>query len=37
MEFYDVINQRRTVREFLDREVSFDAIRRILHIAGFTC
>ncbi len=30
MEFYDVINERITVREFLDREVSFDTIRRIL-------
>ena len=30
MEFYDVINERRTVREFLDRDVSIDAIRRIL-------
>ena len=30
MEFYDVINKRRTVREFLDKEVDFEAIRRIL-------
>ena len=30
MEFYDVIDQRRTVREFLDKEVDFEAIRRIL-------
>ena len=30
MEFYDVIDQRRTVREFLDKEVDFEAIKRIL-------
>lgn len=30
MEFYDVINKRRTSREFLDKEVDFEAIKRIL-------
>lgn len=30
MEFYEVINKRRTVREFLDKEVDFEAIKRIL-------
>ena len=30
MDFYDVINKRRTVREFLDKEVASDAIKRIL-------
>ena len=44
MEFYDVIESRRTVREFVNKEVDFEAIRRILeagnkaptwnHIAG---
>ena len=30
MDFYDVVKGRRTAREFLDREVDFDAVRRIL-------
>ena len=30
MEFYDVIDNRRTVREFLDKEVDFEAVKRIL-------
>lgn len=30
MEFYDVIRKRRTVREFLDKDVDFVAIERIL-------
>lgn len=30
MEFYDVINKRRTAREFLNKEVDFEVIRRIL-------
>ena len=30
MEFYDVINKRRTVREFLDKEVDFEILKRIL-------
>ena len=30
MELYEAIYKRRTVREFLDKEVNFDAIRRIL-------
>ena len=30
MEFYEVIRNRRTVREFLDKEVDFEAIKRIL-------
>ena len=30
MEFYEAINKRRTVREFLPKEVDFEAIRRIL-------
>lgn len=30
MEFYEAIAKRRTVREFLDREVDFEAIKRIL-------
>lgn len=30
MEFYDVINNRRTTREFLDEEVDFEVIKRIL-------
>ena len=30
MEFYETINKRRTVREFLDKEVDFEAIKRIL-------
>ena len=34
MEFYDAIDKRRTVREFLDKEVSPDALKRIL-AAGF--
>ncbi|WP_137652763.1 nitroreductase family protein [Bifidobacterium moukalabense] len=34
MEFYDVINKRRTVREFLDKEVDFETIKRILE-AGY--
>lgn len=30
MEFYDAVNKRRTVREFLDKEVDFEVIKRIL-------
>lgn len=30
MEFYDVVNNRRTTREFLDKDVDLDVIRRIL-------
>lgn len=30
MEFYEVIDRRRTVREFLDKEVDFKVIKRIL-------
>ena len=30
MEFYEAMHKRRTVREFLDKEVDFEAIRRIL-------
>lgn len=30
MEFYDVINKRRTAREFLNKEVDFETIKRIL-------
>ena len=30
MEFYEAINKRRTVREFLDKEVDFEAIKRVL-------
>ena len=30
MELYEVINQRRTARKFLDKEVDFEAIKRIL-------
>ena len=30
MEFYDVVNKRRTTREFLDKEVDFETIKRIL-------
>lgn len=30
MELYEAINTRRTVREFLDKEVDFDIIQRIL-------
>ena len=30
MDFYEVINKRHTVREFLDKEVDFEAIKRIL-------
>lgn len=30
MEFYEVINKRRTTRQFLQREVSFEAVKRIL-------
>lgn len=30
MELYEAINQRRTTREFLDKEVDFEAIKRIL-------
>ena len=30
MEFYDVIDKRRTTREFLKKEVDFEIIRRIL-------
>lgn len=30
MEFYDVINKRRTAREFLEKDVDFEVIKRIL-------
>ena len=30
MEFYETINKRRTTREFLDKEVDFETIKRIL-------
>ena len=30
MEFHEVINQRKTSREWTDREVDFEAIKRIL-------
>lgn len=30
MEFYEVINRRRTTRQFLQREVSSEAVKRIL-------
>ena len=30
MEFYEVINKRRTTREFLNKEVDFEVIKRIL-------
>ena len=30
MEFYEVINKRKTTREFLDTEVDFEVIKRIL-------
>lgn len=30
MEFYEVVNKRRTTREFLDKEVDFETIKRIL-------
>lgn len=30
MDLYEAINKRRTVREFLDKEVDFEAIKRIL-------
>ena len=33
MELYQAINKRRTVREFLDKEVDFEAVKRIL-VAG---
>ena len=30
MEFYDVINRRRSIRQFEDREISRDVLERIL-------
>ena len=30
IELYEAIEKRRTVREFLDREVDFEAVKRIL-------
>ena len=30
MDIYDAINRRRTTREFLDKEVDFEAVKRIL-------
>lgn len=30
MDFYEAINKRRTARQFLDKEVDFEAIKRIL-------
>ena len=30
MDFYEAINKRRTTRQFLDKEVDFEAIKRIL-------
>ena len=29
MEFYDAVNKRRTTREFLDKPVDFEKIKRI--------
>lgn len=34
MEFYEAVEKRRTVREFLDKEVDFEAIKRILEAAN---
>ena len=33
MDFYEVIRKRRTVREFLDKDVDFEVIKRILEAA----
>ncbi len=33
MDFYEAIRKRRTVREFLDKDVDFEAIKRILETA----
>lgn len=30
MEFYEAVNKRKTTREFLDTEVDFEAVKRIL-------
>lgn len=30
MELYEALNKRRTVREFLDKEIDFEAVKRIL-------
>lgn len=30
MEFYDAVNKRRTTRRFLQKEVDFEAVKRIL-------
>ena len=30
MELYEAIRKRRTVREFLDKEVDFETVKRIL-------
>lgn len=30
MEFYEVIEKRRTIREFIDREIPKDVLKRIL-------
>jgi hypothetical protein len=34
MEFYEAINKRKTTREFLDTEVDFEVIKRILEVCG---
>ncbi len=34
MEFYEAVEKRRTVREFLDKGVDFEAIKRILEAAN---
>lgn len=34
MEFYEVIEKRRTTRKFLKKEVSFEAVKRILEAAN---
>ena len=35
MELYEAIEKRRTVREFLNKEVDFEAIRRILEAGNY--
>ncbi len=35
MEFYEAIRKRRTVREFLNKEVDFAAIKRILEAGNW--
>lgn len=34
MDFYDVTNNRRTVRDFLDNEVGFEVVKRILTVGN---